>query len=865
MSKRTKILIFFTVGFTLAGLMVVVLIYAFILGATGEVFSFDLFLHPTKTLSVLYLTRLIPIVSGGAGYLAGKFLVKRRSDYETIIGKYHQSIERVIEFASNIERGSLQTPYQPVNGEVALTVSLEKMRMGLVKLKNDEDERNEIAEIKTKVNNILRSIDKTDRLAEEVISFLVRRIDNVVQGAFYLASRDDDGRDKLTLSSTFAYDRKKYLKAEFKFAEGLVGQAAVEKDMIHRTEIPEDYVTITSGLLGHKKPKSILITPLISNDVVYGVLELAAIRKFSDSNCKLIFELSEIIARSIFNVRVNEETRHLLRESEEMSKELVSQKQKLVENASEMIETQEELKRTNSKLGEQIHEVHKSTTKTRILLENSSEVIFISGEDGTIKYVSPSSRSILGYYPDEITGKQSIENMHPQDTERFQRFLQDITSFPEKKHSLQFRYFTKRSEILWLEAAGKNFIEDPVIQGIVINARDISGQRLAASEQRMRAKMQALSENSTDLILRVDIFSRCTYVNPVIECYTGLDKENILDKPLAEIEMDESIISSWKDILNEVAGKKEKCDREMNFPGIDGEKIMHVSAIPEFYDNGEVESVLFVCHDISQARNREELIKKKNKSINDSINYAYYIQSSLMPSEERLRQMLPNSFMFYRPKDIVSGDYPFVFKDGHNIYIGAMDCTGHGVPGALMSIIGYFLQNKIINSHSDDDAGQVLNRLHEDVVRTLRQYDENSRLNDGMDAALCKIDTRNNVLNFAGAHRPLYHVRRGDFHEIRGDRFPVGGTQYNNRKDFTNHIIEMEPGDSFYFMTDGYADQYGGPTGKQKFMSGRVNKLIKENTDLSIFQMGNLFRKTFEEWKGSNEQLDDVLLIGLKF
>ena len=131
-----------------------------------------------------------------------------------------------------------------------------------------------------------------------------------------------------------------------------------------------------------------------------------------------------------------------------------------------------------------------------------------------------------------------------------------------------------------------------------------------------------------------------------------------------------------------------------------------------------------------------------------------------------------------------------------------------------------------------------------------------------MDAAFCKLNLKKMELDYAGAHRPLYHVRDGILNEIKGDRFPVGSTQYRNRKNFTNHTIKIKPGDSFYFMTDGFPDQVGGPL-RNKYMSGRVNMLIQDNAHLSIFQMGNLFRRTFDEWKGEAEQVDDVLIIGI--
>jgi PAS domain S-box-containing protein len=377
--------------------------------------------------------------------------------------------------------------------------------------------------------------------------------------------------------------------------------------------------------------------------------------------------------------------------------------------------------------------------------------------------------------------------------------------------------------------------------------------------------MQALSENSVDMILRIDIFNRFTYVNPVVEEYTRMKKDDFNNKPINEVGLDEEVVTFFKNMMDEIARMREKKIGEMEFNSENGIRLMEVSAIPEYQDNGEIESVLFVCHDITEARNREDIIKKKNKSIADSINYAYYIQDALMPTEEGIRKIIPNSFMMYRPKDVVSGDYPFMIRKDDVLYLGAMDCTGHGVPGALMSIIGYFLQNQIINMNPDDNAGAILDMLHKNVVESLKQDDEDSMINDGMDAAFCKIDFRKGILNYAGAHRPLYYVSKGEFTEIRGDRFPVGSTQYTNRKKFTNHAIKIKQGDTFYMMTDGYADQYGGPSGKQKFLSGRVSLMIKDNTHLSLAQMEKLFIDSYEDWKGEVSQVDDVLVMGFKF
>jgi PAS domain S-box-containing protein len=863
--RKIKFVTIYAAGSAILGLLLMCIVLIFSLLPTIYPISYFSIHALYRDHNLFYFLDLLPLLFCIGGAFIGNLIYNKEEKARNKVAYYQEVINQTIDFVQEIEKRNLNVPFIARNGEKVLETAMEAMRKSLITSSQKEYERNEINRISSEVGALLQTYNDINKLSEEIITYLVKKLDNVVQGAFYVVDGEIEDEKVIRMKASYAYNRKKYMHSEFKFAQGLVGQAAVERESIHRTEIPDDYMTITSGLLGHRKPTSILITPLITHDVVYGVIELAAFQKFTPLQCNLINELSDIIARTIANVKINNRTFSLLQESEKMSTELRYQKRQLLQNAEDLIKTQEELKESNIKLEEQIQEVHDTSKKTQVLLENSKEVITIFSSEGKIIYVSPSINAIMGYYPVEILGKDDIENIHPLDTERFRQLLKDLKSFPEKELILQYRYFTKMGDVLWMEATGKNFLSDSVIKGIVINSRDISEQRKAAKEQRIRAKMQALSENSSDIIIRIDIFSRCTYINPVIEEYTGFKKDSYIDKPISTTDMDTSVVSVLKKLLEEVSVTKTKKSEEMPFPTPTGNRIMQVNSIPEFNENGEPESVLFVCHDITEAKAREEIIRKKNKSISDSINYALNIQSALMPTEENLRKVLPNSFMFYKPKDVVSGDYPWLFKDGDFIFVGAMDCTGHGVPGAMMSIIGHFLQDGIINQNSGLNAGDVLNKLHLSVVGKLKQAEPGSKINDGMDAAFCRIDLKKKELDFAGAHRPLYHVSKGVFTEIKGDKFPVGSTQYRNRKDFTNNTIKIKQGDAFYFMTDGFPDQFGGPTGKQRFTSDRVTNLIQENMHLSIFQMGNLFRSTYDEWKGTIDQLDDVLIIGLKF
>jgi PAS domain S-box-containing protein len=863
--RKLKLIVTYSLGFVSVGFLLMFLMFIFLLIPFGKSFSIDNISNLYAEHNEFYLLNLIPFLFGLAGGFTGAKISEVQKNIENKIGSYKTTIDRTVEFVLQIEKGNLNTPFISSESESVLSDAMEAMRKSIISASQKEFERNEINRISNEISALLQSCSDIDTLSDEVITFLVQKVSNVVQGAFYLVEGKTEMDKVIKMKASYAYNRKRYLHSEFRFAEGLVGQAAVEMESILRTEIPDDYMTITSGLMGDRKPKSLFIAPLITNNSVYGVIELASFNNFSPLQRDLVNELCKIIARTISNVKINQRTFLLLQESEKMSNELILQKQQLLQNAENLIRTQKELEELNLKLGEQIQEVHDTSKRTHILLENSKEVITIFSNDGKITYVSPSIEAILGYYPVEILGKDDIENVHPLDTDRFRKLLKDLVSFPEEEKTLQYRYFTKNGEVIWLEATGKNFLSDNVVKGIVINSRDISEQRIAAKEQRIRAKMQALSENSSDIIIRIDIFSRCTYINPVIEEYTGFSKNLFINKPIFNTEMDQNVISVLKRMLEEVSVTKVKKSEEVLFSTTTGVKVMQVNAIPEFSENGETESVLFVCHDITEAKAREEIIRKKNKSISDSINYALNIQSALMPTEENLRKVLPNSFMVYKPKDVVSGDYPWLLKNKDLIFIGAMDCTGHGVPGAMMSIIGHFLQDAIINQNTELNAGDVLNKLHLNVVEKLKQSEPGSKINDGMDAAFCRINLKKRELDFAGAHRPLYHVSKGVMTEIRGDKFPVGSTQYRNRKDFFNNVIKIRSGDAVYFMTDGFPDQFGGPTGKQRFTSERVGQLIKENTHLSIFQMGNLFKKAYDDWKMDINQLDDVLVIGLKF
>lgn len=256
-------------------------------------------------------------------------------------------------------------------------------------------------------------------------------------------------------------------------------------------------------------------------------------------------------------------------------------------------------------------------------------------------------------------------------------------------------------------------------------------------------------------------------------------------------------------------------------------------------------------------------IEKKNEDIEASIQYAKRIQTAMLPSESRIKEIIPESFVFFRPRDIVSGDFYFVdevvTEELDIAIIAAVDCTGHGVPGAFMSMIGDSILRQIVQDKCIHHPDEMLMELNNGVNLALNQFETENR--DGMDIALCVIDRKTSQLHFSGAGNPLILVRDGKLEQIKGDRSFIGGTQTNKKK-FTKHTVGLDGVTQFYIFSDGFQDQFGGEQGL-KFMKKRFREFLGELSKLPIGQQEREVAKTFDQWKGdAYDQIDDVLVMG---
>jgi ligand-binding sensor domain-containing protein/serine phosphatase RsbU (regulator of sigma subunit) len=257
-------------------------------------------------------------------------------------------------------------------------------------------------------------------------------------------------------------------------------------------------------------------------------------------------------------------------------------------------------------------------------------------------------------------------------------------------------------------------------------------------------------------------------------------------------------------------------------------------------------------------------IDEKNKDITDSIKYAKRIQEAILPADSIFKQHLPNSFVLYKPKDIVSGDFYWLEKWGHQILIAAVDCTGHGVPGAFMSIVGHNLLTQTVNALGLSKPALVLNEVNQQLSKKLNQNPEEATVRDGMDIALCGINYVKKTIEFAGANNPVWIIKNGkELVQINGDKFPIGAFVGEELQQFTNHEWQLQEGDIIYLFTDGYADQFGGPKGK-KFKYKQLEELLLSVCNKPFAEQKEQLEKTIEEWRGELEQVDDILVIGIK-
>lgn len=281
---------------------------------------------------------------------------------------------------------------------------------------------------------------------------------------------------------------------------------------------------------------------------------------------------------------------------------------------------------------------------------------------------------------------------------------------------------------------------------------------------------------------------------------------------------------------------------------------------PIFDEHGKIKNIMVIDSDITALKSIEEDLRQRNKDILDSISYAKRLQDAILPPISEVKKRFPESFVLYKPKDIVAGDFYWMEQlNSDTVLIAACDCTGHGVPGAMVSVVCSNALKRALNEFKIRNAGQLLDKTRELVLETFEKSE--SEVQDGMDISFCAVNLKDKTIEWSGANNPLWYVRNGQLIEIHGDKQPIG--KQIGQKPFTTHILNMQKGDLIYLFTDGYADQFGGPLGK-KFKYKQFQEKLLSISALSMDKQKQVLEETLDSWKGQLEQVDDILVVGIR-
>lgn len=404
-----------------------------------------------------------------------------------------------------------------------------------------------------------------------------------------------------------------------------------------------------------------------------------------------------------------------------------------------------------------------------------------------------------------------------------------------------------------------NFLEEEV----QLRTREIMFQKEEIEKKNLALERLSLVATKTDnAIMIMDAQGNIEWIN---DCFTRIynySYNDFITKRGRNI-LQTSFNPEIKETLDKCIRTKKAVYYEALNITSDGKEVWTQTTLtPVLNNNNEITHLLTIDSDITKRKETELFILKQSQDITNSIHYAKRIQNALLAPSEWFREIFgKNHFIFYRPKDIVSGDFYWLHQQQNKVYIAVADCTGHGVPGAFMSILGISLLNQIVTTKDYANANDILNQLRIKLKQSLRQTGKTLETFDGMDITLCIINKQEAAIQFSGAYNSLYRIRNHIIEEFKGNKMPIG-IYINDDEPFTNINLTLHPEDKFYLSTDGIFDQFGGER-NSKFMSKRFKETILKSKNLSFAEQKRSLEQTLLQWQGiNNEQIDDICVIG---
>ena len=485
------------------------------------------------------------------------------------------------------------------------------------------------------------------------------------------------------------------------------------------------------------------------------------------------------------------------------------------------------------------------------VISKSDNLILLTSQDGTIEWVNESYQRKNNFSPDELKSFKGRNIMEVSQNPRIQEVVDTVVRTRDT-----YRYRTKsfgpEGEEFWASTTVTPIFDkkNDTIDHLLFIDSDITELKQAEREIEMLAK---LPMENTNPVMRVESNGKLIFFNDAARKIV-----DVWDCKNGDLIPDRSIVSVIQNSLDRDKGVEMTIESKARIY-----RLLFTPVVEQGYVNIHGEDITEQSMAEEKIRNRTMELEELSTNLTDSLTYARSIQEAIVPSEDSIRKFFRDAFVLNQPRDIVSGDFYWIheIERDEEMLVASVDCTGHGVPGAMMSIIAHSLLTEIVEKQKIHDPATILEKLNKEIIEVLRQKEGKS--GDGMDMSICRVNKRELKVTFAGAYRPVLWMN-GKLNELKGDRHPIGGLFHDSERSFQNQTFKVSRGDCIYLFSDGFTDQFGGPNGK-KFMIKRFREMIKKNYRYSMQAQSYLYQKIFENWKGSNEQVDDVSMVGIRF
>lgn len=674
----------------------------------------------------------------------------------------------------------------------------------------------------------------------------------------------------------------------FVIGEGWIGQVAREGHPLWLSSLPQGYLQALSGL-GKAPPQAVAVLPVIAADSIHGVWDVAAFTEWDPAQRIVAEQLLPYFAVGYLlreeaereqallekQIYLREEVDRLQAESHRFRSEIDS-----LYHALQQLEQQANDLRANARQAER--QLLAERSRWEIIVGHLQEAIVFFDLTGRPRYLSPAASQLLGYSEEEL--QVFFRPVERSDAEMVRQYFQTLLGSTANgaPQALRFRYHHKDGRLLWIEAVGRNYLSHPGIEAVLLILRDVTDEIEYEKQYRTRLKFQSLVENSPDIIFRTDHEGRFLYVNPTIERYTGYSPSHYIRNTIYSVGFSLDEVQFWSDFIQKLFDTLMVQSAEIDFPSVYGMRKMSVRGIPEVGPDGEVETMVILLQDITELRQAQEQLhlqnlrleqarrtletqkrelEEKNRDIMESITYARRIQGALLPGEQGLRELFPDSFVLHWLRDVVGGDFYWCGEVQGQKIVAVVDCTGHGVPGAFMTFLGYTLLESAIRERGLTDPAQILHHMD---ARLRELLSGQEAMQDGMDMVLCSIDPGRRVVRFSGAHRPLFVYQQGRWNLLSGTPTGLGGAAWLDKvKSFTTHTFSYQSGDVLYLYTDGFPDQFSAD-GQRRYTHRRFRELLMTWVHLPMEEQ---YAKLLEElggWMGENPPTDDITVVGLR-